>query len=61
MDRWNKMEETLKAMSKSSPSELQLIMHDGTLSMGYPRLGRMVIKNMDPTRFDVTPWLGIDH
>ena len=61
VDRWNKMEETLKAMSKSSPSELQLILHDGTLSMGYPRLGRRGIKNMDPTRFDVTPWLGIDY
>jgi hypothetical protein len=58
---WRKLEEVMKASAVSSPQDNLLIMHDGTSALGLPRLSQRSIKNLDPTRLEVTPWLSMDY
>ena len=58
---WRKLESVVKAMAVSSPADHLVIMHDGTSSLGLPRLSHRSIKNLDPLRFEVTPWLAMDY
>ena len=53
-------EKVLKARAVSTPGEVLVIMHDGTLALGTPRLTHRTIKNLDPARMEVVPWLGLD-
>ena len=59
--RWLALEEVYKAQAKSNPQDLLLIMHDGTGAMGLPRVSRRGVKNLETTRYEVTPWLAIDY
>jgi len=59
--QWRKLESTIKAAAVSSPGDHLLVMHDGTTCLGLPRLTHRTIKNLDHTRFEVTPWLAMDH
>jgi hypothetical protein len=59
--QWRKLEEVIKAQAVSSPSEHLVIMHDGTSALGLPCLSRRSVKNLDPFRFEVTPWLAMDY
>ncbi len=58
--QWRQLEASCKARATSTPHEVLVLMHDGTQAMGLPRLGHRSIKNLDPFRFEVTPWLNID-
>lgn len=58
--QWRQLEASVKSQGTSSPGETMVLMHDGTQSFGLPRLGHRAIKNLDPFRFEVTPWLSID-
>lgn len=58
---WRKLEAVAKAKAVSCPQDEMLIMHDGTQSMGFPRLGRRSYKNLAPDRFEITPWLAMDY
>ena len=58
--QWRKLEEVIKAQAVSSPADHLVIMHDGTSALGLPRLSRRSLKNLDPFRFEVTPWLAMD-
>jgi hypothetical protein len=58
---WRKLEAVVKAMGVSSPEEELIVMHDGTSSLGLPRLSGRSIKNISPERFEVTPWLAMDY
>ena len=59
--RWRKLEEIIKARVADNPEEEILIIHDGTVKTGLPRITRRTIKNLNPARFDVVPWLASDH
>lgn len=58
---WRKLEEVMKAQAVNKPDENLTIMHDGTSALGIPRLTRRTIKNLDPYRLEVIPWLVIDY
>lgn len=59
--RWRKLETVVKARVADSPGEEILIVHDGTVKLGLPRISRRTLKNLNPARFDVVPWLASDH
>jgi hypothetical protein len=59
--KWRELESKYKSQAVTDPSEVLVIMHDGTESLGLPRMTNRTLKNMDPTRFHVVPWLGEDH
>jgi len=59
--QWRKLEEVLKAQAVSSPDSGLLICHDGTQALLLPRFTHRTIKNLDHTRFEVTPWLAMDY
>ena len=61
VQQWRQLEECLKTEAVTNPSNSILIMHDGTESLGLPRLTRRGLKNVDPVRFDVVPWMAIDY
>ena len=54
---WRELESIYKTQAVSDPSKVLVIMHDGTESLGLPRLTNRTLKNLDPTRFEVVPWL----
>ena len=58
--RWRKLEEVIKARVADNPGEEILIVHDGTIKLGVPRISRRTLKNLNPARFDVVPWLASD-
>jgi hypothetical protein len=58
---WRELESVYKTLAVSDPSKVLVIMHDGTESLGLPRLTNRTLKNLDPARFEVVPWLGEDH
>ena len=58
--QWRQMEGVLKARGISNPDRVQIIMHDGTQATGVPRCTHRTIKNLDPFRMEVVPWLGLD-
>jgi hypothetical protein len=58
---WRKLEAVVKAKGVASPEAELIVMHDGTSSLGLPRLSGRSIKNISPERFEVTPWLAIDY
>jgi hypothetical protein len=58
---WRKLEEVCKAAAVNNPQDNLCIMHDGTSALGLPRLSQRTIKNLDPTRHEVTPWLAMDY
>ena len=59
--KWRELESKCKSQAVTDPSKAIVIMHDGTESLGLPRMTNRTLKNMDPTRFHVVPWLGEDH
>jgi hypothetical protein len=58
---WRKLEENVKAKAVAAPGDHVVIMHDGTSAIGMPKLGHRSIKNLNPARYEVTPWLGMDY
>ena len=58
---WRELESIYKTQAVNDPSKVLVIMHDGTESLGLPRLTNRTLKYLDPTRFEVVPWLGEDH
>ena len=58
--KWRELESTCKSLAVTEPSKVLVIMHDGTEALGLPRLTNRTLKNLDPTRFEVVPWLGDD-
>jgi hypothetical protein len=56
-----KLEEVIKAQAVNSPADHLVIMHDGTSALVLPCLSRRSIKNLDPFRFEVTPWPAMDY
>jgi hypothetical protein len=61
VEGWRKLEEVSKAAAVNNPQDNLCIMHDGTSALGLPRLSQRTIKNLDPTRLEVTPWLAMDY
>ena len=61
VNQWRLLEKHYKTEAMSNKDRTLLIMHDGTSALGLPRLGRRTIKNLDPYRFEVVPWLAIDY
>jgi hypothetical protein len=61
VEQWRKLEAVAKAVGTNNPSEELIIMHDGTSALGLPRTTNRTLKNLDPFRFEVTPWLSIDY
>ena len=58
---WRLLEKIIKAQAVDSPSEVMVLMHDGTTKLGLPRLTNRSLKNLDPQRAEFTPWLVIDY
>ena len=58
--QWRKLEKVIKARVVGSQGEEILIVHDGTQKLGLPRMTRRTIKNLNPARFDVVPWMSHD-
>ena len=64
VERWRKLEENAKAVGVHTPSEVTVIMHDGTGSIGLPRLRCGGVRNMTPVHSEVLlePLFGpVDH
>ena len=53
VERWRKLEENAKAVGVHTPSEVTAIMHDGTGSIGLPRLRCGGVRNMTPVHSEV--------
>ena len=60
VNQYRKLEGVVKARAVSTPEEVLVIMHDGTVALGLPKLTHRSIKNLDPARMEVVPWLGMD-
>ena len=59
--QWRKLEAVIKAQATHCPAADLVIMHDGTICTGLPKATHRSIKNLDPYRYEVTPWLSIDY
>ena len=59
--QWRQLEKTLKSEAVSNPHRTLLFTHDGTSALGLPRTTHRALKNMDPYRFEVVPWMIIEH
>jgi hypothetical protein len=58
---WRLLEEHVKAKAVNSPDRYTVIMHDATGALGLPKMRHRVSKGLNPSRFEVVPWLGIDY
>ena len=61
MRAWRLLEEHVKAKAVNSPDRYTVIMHDATGALGLPKMRHRVSKGLNPSRFEVVPWLGIDY
>ena len=58
--RWRALEKAIHARVIGSNGDEMLIIHDGTVKKGFPNLGHRTLKNLNPSRFDVVPWMAHD-
>jgi len=50
---WRLMEKVYKDQAVTNPGEILVIMHDGTIALGLPRMSHRSLKNLTQQRFEV--------